>query len=239
MRAAVVVFPGSNCDLDAYHVLKDLLGIETTLLWYREKDLSEYDLILLPGGFAYGDYLRAGAIARFAPVVQALPEYIEKQRGLVLGICNGFQVLTEAGLLPGALAPNINRRFICKSVKLRVENAYTPFTQLCREGELLELPIAHGEGRYIASEETIERLKRNRQILFRYDEENPNGSLESIAGIMDETGTVFGMMPHPERNCERLLGSEEGLKIFQALREALTPAAPPLSRESSRERGRG
>ncbi|MCS6937032.1 MAG: phosphoribosylformylglycinamidine synthase subunit PurQ [Candidatus Bipolaricaulota bacterium] len=219
MRAAVVVFPGSNCDLDTHYVLKDLLRIETELLWYRETDLKDYDLIVLPGGFAYGDYLRAGAIARFAPVVQALVEYVERGRGLVLGICNGFQILTEAGLLPGALAPNLGRKFLCKTVKLRVENAYTPLTRLCREGELIELPIAHGEGRYVAPPETLAKLKSNRQILFTYHGENPNGSLESIAGIMDETGTVFGMMPHPERNCERLLGTGDGLKLLQGMVE--------------------
>lgn len=217
MRAAVIVFPGSNCDHDTYYVLKDLLQIETDWLWYRETDLHKYDLVVLPGGFSYGDYLRAGAIARFAPVVQALPEYIERSRGIVLGICNGFQILTEAGLLPGALAPNLSRRFICKTVQLRVENAYTPLTRLCRAGEILELPIAHGEGRYLAAPETLERLKRNRQILFSYYGENPNGSIENIAGIMDETGTVFGLMPHPERNSERLFGTGDGLKLFQGL----------------------
>jgi phosphoribosylformylglycinamidine synthase len=217
VRAAVVVFPGSNCDHDTYYVLKELVGVETDLLWYRQTQLDRYDLIVLPGGFSYGDYLRAGAIARFAPVVQALPEYIEKQRGIVLGICNGFQILTEAGLLPGALARNISQKFICKTVKLRVENNATPLTQLFRYGQIIELPIAHGEGRYVAPKDIIERLKRNRQILLTYYGENPNGSMENIAAIMDETGTVFGMMPHPERNSEKLLGTGDGLKIFQAL----------------------
>ncbi len=217
MRAAVVVFPGSNCDHDTYYVLKELVGVETDLLWYRQTQLDRYDLIVLPGGFSYGDYLRAGAIARFAPVVQALPEYIEKQRGIVLGICNGFQILTEAGLLPGALARNISQKFICKTVKLRVENNATPLTQLLSYGQIIELPIAHGEGRYVAPKDIIERLKRNRQILLTYYGENPNGSMENIAAIMNETGTVFGMMPHPERNSEKLLGTGDGLKIFQAL----------------------
>jgi phosphoribosylformylglycinamidine synthase I len=229
VRAAVVVFPGSNCDHDTYYVLKELVGVETDLLWYRQTQLDRYDLIVLPGGFSYGDYLRAGAIARFAPVVQALPEYIEKQRGIVLGICNGFQILTEAGLLPGALTKNLTLplsvygegtgevRFICKTVKLRVENNATPLTQLFRYGQIIELPIAHGEGRYVAPKDIIERLKRNRQILLTYYRENPNGSMESIAAIMNETGTVFGMMPHPERNSEKLLGTGDGLKIFQAL----------------------
>jgi phosphoribosylformylglycinamidine synthase I len=217
VRAAVVVFPGSNCDHDTYYVLKELVGVETDLLWYRQTQLDRYDLIVLPGGFSYGDYLRAGAIARFAPVVQALPEYIEKQRGIVLGICNGFQILTEAGLLPGALARNISQKFICKTVKLRVENNATPLTQLLSYGQIIELPIAHGEGRYVAPKDILERLKRNRQILLTYYGENPNGSMEDIAAIMDETGTVFGMMPHPERNSEKLLGTGDGLKIFQAL----------------------
>jgi phosphoribosylformylglycinamidine synthase I len=217
VRAAVVVFPGSNCDHDTYYVLKELVGVETDLLWYRQTQLDRYDLIVLPGGFSYGDYLRAGAIARFAPVVQALPEYIEKQRGIVLGICNGFQILTEAGLLPGALARNISQKFICKTVKLRVENNATPLTQLLSYGQIIELPIAHGEGRYVAPKDIVERLKRNRQILLTYYGENPNGSMENIAAIMDETGTVFGMMPHPERNSEKLLGTGDGLKIFQAL----------------------
>ncbi|MCS7197536.1 MAG: phosphoribosylformylglycinamidine synthase subunit PurQ [Candidatus Bipolaricaulota bacterium] len=217
MRAAVVVFPGSNCDYDTYYVLKDLLGVETDLLWYRETALHRYDLIVLPGGFSYGDYLRAGAIARFAPVVQALPEYIARGHGIVLGICNGFQILTEAGLLPGALTKNISQRFICKTVKLRVENNATPLTQLFRYEEIIELPIAHGEGRYIAPPETLERLKRNRQILLTYHGENPNGSVENIAAIMNEKGTVFGMMPHPERNSEQLFGTGAGLKIFRGL----------------------
>jgi phosphoribosylformylglycinamidine synthase I len=217
VRAAVVVFPGSNCDHDTYYVLKELVGVETDLLWYRQTQLDRYDLIVLPGGFSYGDYLRAGAIARFAPVVQALPEYIEKQRGIVLGICNGFQILTEAGLLPGALARNISQKFICKTVKLRVENNATPLTQLFSYGQIIELPIAHGEGRYVAPKDIVERLKRNRQILLTYYGENPNGSMENIAAIMNETGTVFGMMPHPERNSEKLLGTGDGLKIFQAL----------------------
>lgn len=217
MRAAVVVFPGSNCDHDTYYVLKDLIGIETDLLWYRETNLNRYDLIVLPGGFSYGDYLRAGAIARFAPAVQALPEYIERSRGIVLGICNGFQILTEAGLLPGALTKNISQRFICKTVKLRVENNATPLTHLFGYGEIIELPIAHGEGRYIAPPETLEKLKRNRQILLTYFGENPNGSVENIAGIMNEDGTVFGLMPHPERNSERIFGTGDGLKIFQGL----------------------
>lgn len=223
MRAAVVVFPGSNCDHDTYYVLRDLLGIETEFLWYRETDLERYDLIVLPGGFSYGDYLRAGAIARFAPVVQALAEYREKQRGIVLGICNGFQILTEAGLLPGALTKNLSQRFICKAVKLRVENHATPLTHLFEYGQIIELPIAHGEGRYVAPPETIERMKRNRQILLTYYGENPNGSVENIAAIMDETGTIFGMMPHPERNSEKIFGSGDGLKIFQGLVQALTP----------------
>ncbi len=217
MRAAVVVFPGSNCDHDTYYVLNDLVKIETDLFWYRRTDLDRYDLVVLPGGFSYGDYLRAGAIARFTPVVEALSEYIAKQRGIVLGICNGFQILTEAGLLPGALTKNLSQRFICKTVKLRVENNKTPLTHLFEYGQIIELPIAHGEGRYIAPPETLEKLKQNHQILLTYHGENPNGSLEGIAALCDETGTVFGMMPHPERNSEGLFGTADGMKIFQAL----------------------
>lgn len=221
MRAAVVVFPGSNCDHDTYYVLRELLGVETDLLWYRETHLDHYSLIVLPGGFAYGDYLRAGAIARFAPIVQALPEYVERGRGIVLGICNGFQILTEAGLLPGALTKNLSQRFLCKTVKVRIENNATALTRLFQMGEIVELPIAHGEGRYVASAETVESLKRHRQIVLRYEGENPNGSLEQIAGICDKTGTVFGMMPHPERNSERLFGSGDGVRFFQSVLSCL------------------
>ena len=221
MKAAVMVLPGSNCDLDAYHVLKDLLQMETKLLWHRETDLSKFDLIVVPGGFAYGDYLRAGAIARFAPAVQALPNYVEAKRGFVLGICNGFQILTEAGLLPGALARNIERKFICKSVTLRIENADTPFTHLFKSGETLELPIAHAEGRYFDMPAEIEKLQKNRQIFLTYAGENPNGSVNHIAGVMNKAKTVFGLMPHPERNSETLLGSGAGLKFFQSLAQSL------------------
>jgi phosphoribosylformylglycinamidine synthase len=221
MKAAVIVLPGSNCDLDAHHVLRDLLKIETDLLWYRDTHVSEYDFVVVPGGFAYGDYLRAGAIARFAPAVQALSAYIEKQQGLVLGICNGFQILTEAGLLPGTLSRNIERKFICRSVTLRVENTDTPFTQCFRVGELLDLPIAHGEGSYYDTPKKIENLRKNKQILLTYAGENPNGSVANIAGIMNEAGNVFGLMPHPERNSESLFGSGAGIKFFQSLVQSL------------------
>ena len=221
MRAAVIVLPGSNCDRDAYHVLRECLQIETELLWYRETDLSPYDLIVVPGGFAYGDYLRAGAIARFAPAIQALPDYVATRRGFVLGICNGFQILTEAGLLPGALARNIDQKFICKSVKLHIENADTPFTHIFKLGETFELPIAHAEGRYFDIPAQLEKLQKNKQIFLTYAGENPNGSANNIAGIMNESKTVFGLMPHPERNSETLLGSGAGLKFFQSLVNSL------------------
>ncbi len=221
MKAAVIVLPGSNCDRDAYYVLTDLIRIKTDLLWYRETLLAPYDLVIVPGGFAYGDYLRAGAIARFAPAVQALPQYIASKRGFVLGICNGFQILTEAGLLPGTLARNAQRRFVCKSVRVRIENAETPFTQLFAKGETVELPVAHGEGRYFDTPERIAQLKKKQQIVLTYAGENPNGSVENIAGIMDETKTVFGLMPHPERNSESLFGSGAGLRFFQSLVQSL------------------
>jgi phosphoribosylformylglycinamidine synthase len=221
MRAAVIVLPGSNCDRDAHYVLQDLLHIETDLLGHRETGLFEYDLVIVPGGFAYGDYLRAGAIARFAPAVQALAQYVEKKRGFVLGICNGFQILTEAGLLPGALLKNSERKFICQPVQLRVENADTPFTHLFREGEIIELPIAHSEGRYFNMPAELAKLKQKRLILLTYAAENPNGSVEKIAGVMNEAGTVFGLMPHPERNSEKLFGSGAGLKMFQSLVSSL------------------
>jgi phosphoribosylformylglycinamidine synthase len=217
MRAAVMVLPGSNRDTDTKYVLHDLLKIKTDLLWYKETDLSPYDLIVIPGGFAYGDYLRAGAIARFAPAVHALGEYVAQKRGLVLGICNGFQVLTESGLLPGALARNEQKKFVCKRVTLRIENSETPFTQFFKAGETVELPIAHAEGRYVDTPDAIERLQHNQQILLTYVGENPNGSVKAIAGITNEARTVFGLMPHPEHNCETLLGSGAGLKFFQSL----------------------
>ncbi|MFN3689838.1 MAG: phosphoribosylformylglycinamidine synthase subunit PurQ, partial [Fimbriimonadales bacterium] len=210
MKAGVVVFPGSNCDRDAYYALKEVLGYEVEYLWHADaRDLSDYGLVVLPGGFSYGDYLRPGAIARFARIMDCVRAYAERG-GLVLGICNGFQILCEAGLLPGALMRNLSLKFRCKPVHIRVENAETPFTCRYRFGEVLQLPIAHGDGRYVCDEATLQQLRARGQIIFRYcsptgalgDEWNPNGSVDHIAGVANAQFNVLGMMPHPERACE-------------------------------------
>lgn len=228
MRIAVIVFPGSNCDHDAYIAFKKILNQPTDFVWHKETNLSPYDLIVLPGGFSYGDYLRCGAIARFSPVMK---EVVEKsKKGIkIIGICNGFQILTESGLLPGALMMNINRQFICKDVNLSVENNRTAFTHLCEEKEVLTVPIAHSEGNYYCSENELEALKSNNQIVFRYStakseiipEANPNGSKNNIAGIINNAGNVLGMMPHPERNAESLIGNTDGRKILLSLVESM------------------
>ena len=224
VRFGIVVFPGSNCDMDCYHVAKNVVGQDAEYVWHEETDLSGIDCIILPGGFSYGDYLRAGAIARFSPVMRAVAE--EAKRGkLVIGICNGFQILLEAGLLPGAMAKNRGLRFICRFVNLRVENVNTPFTRFFDEGEVVRIPIAHYEGCYFAPPEMLEEIERNRQVVFRYcdekgnvtDEANPNGSLNNIAGIVNREGNVLGMMPHPERAAEEILGSTDGRRIFEAI----------------------
>ncbi len=224
MRFGVIIFPGSNCDMDCYHVAKEVVGQDAEYVWHEETDLSGIDCIILPGGFSYGDYLRAGAIARFSPVMRAVAEEAEKGK-LVIGICNGFQILLESGLLPGAMAKNRGLRFICRFVNLRVENVNTPFTHLFREGEVVRIPIAHYEGCYFAPPEMLEEIERNRQVVFRYcdedgnvtDEANPNGSVNNIAGIVNRRGNVLGMMPHPERASEEILGSTDGRKIFEAI----------------------
>jgi phosphoribosylformylglycinamidine synthase len=224
MKFGVVVFPGSNCDYDCYHVLKHVLHKDTEFLWHKEKDVSKYDCIVLPGGFSYGDYLRTGAVARFSPVMEAVQKHAEKGK-LVIGICNGFQILTEAGLLPGALLRNESLKFVCKFINMRIENTDTPFTRKTKKGEVLRVPIAHGEGNYYADEKTLADLKKNDQILVRYSDErgnvsrdaNPNGSLENIAGICSAKRNVFGLMPHPERASERELGSADGIKIFKSI----------------------
>jgi phosphoribosylformylglycinamidine synthase I len=222
MKAGVIVFPGSNCDRDAYYALRDVLGYAVDFLWHDEaRDLSDYRLVIVPGGFSYGDYLRPGAIARFARVMDSLRAYAERG-GLVLGICNGFQILCEAGLLPGALTRNIGLKFRCMPVHIRVENAETPFTRRYRQGEVLRIPIAHGDGRYVCDEATLQQLRANGQIVFRYcsptgaldDAYNPNGSIDHIAGVANEAFNVLGMMPHPERACELLLGSEDGRRLL-------------------------
>lgn len=223
MRAGVIVFPGSNCDRDAYYALRDVLGYAVDFLWHDAAcDLSDYGLVVVPGGFSYGDYLRPGAIARFARVMDSLRAYAERG-GRVLGICNGFQILCEAGLLPGALTRNIGLKFRCMPVHIRVENAATPFTRRYRQGEVLRLPIAHGDGRYVCDEATLQQLRANGQIIFRYCSPtgaldaayNPNGSVDHIAGVANAQFNVLGMMPHPERACELLLGSEDGRRLLE------------------------
>ncbi|MDQ0228368.1 phosphoribosylformylglycinamidine synthase subunit PurQ [Metabacillus niabensis] len=215
MKFAVIVFPGSNCDVDMYHAIKDELGEEVEYVWHDETDLSRFDGILLPGGFSYGDYLRSGAIARFSNVMQEVIKAAEAGKP-VLGVCNGFQILLEAGLLPGAMKRNENLKFMCRPVNLVVANNETAFTSAYEKNEVISVPIAHGEGNYYCDEETLQTLKENNQIVFTY-EENPNGSLEDIAGITNERGNVLGMMPHPERAVDSLLGSADGLKLFQSI----------------------
>lgn len=223
MRIAVVQFPGSNCDEDVRHVFESL-GADARFAWHREANLGGADVVVLPGGFSYGDYLRSGAIAALSPIMDEVSRFAERG-GPVLGICNGFQTLTEAGLLPGSLARNPSLHFVCKPVHLRVERTHTPFTSLYREGQVLNVPVAHNEGRYYADSETLERLEGEGRIVFRYctpqgeveDAASPNDSLHNIAGITNERGNVLGMMPHPERAAEGLLGSEDGLPLFRSL----------------------
>ena len=221
MKCAVVVFPGSNCDSDVYHALADDLNLDTHYVWHGDSNLQGYDLIVLPGGFSYGDYLRCGAIARFSPVMQAVRDFASKG-GLVLGICNGFQILVEASLLPGALLKNDHLQFRCEWASVRVENAQTPFSSRCREGQVLSLPIAHGEGCYYADDETLVEWEEEGRVVFRYSlpggevtsGANPNGSLNNIAGITNKRGNVLGMMPHPERAANSLLGATDGTLIL-------------------------
>ncbi|WP_175638039.1 phosphoribosylformylglycinamidine synthase subunit PurQ [Metabacillus schmidteae] len=215
MKFAVIVFPGSNCDVDMYHAIKDELGEEVEYVWHDETDLSRFDGILLPGGFSYGDYLRSGAIARFSNVMKEVVKAAEAGKP-VLGVCNGFQILLEVGLLPGAMKRNENLKFMCRPVNLKVENNDTAFTSAYSKDEIISIPIAHGEGNYYCDEQTLQALKENNQIVFTY-ETNPNGSLVDIAGITNERGNVLGMMPHPERAVDELLGSADGLKLFQSI----------------------
>jgi len=224
MKFGVVILPGSNCDHDALHVTKDVLGAEAEPLWHKDTDLKGADCVIVPGGFAYGDYLRAGALAKFAPIMEPIRRHAAAG-GLVLGICNGFQVLTEVGLLPGALMRNQHLRFLGRDVLIRVEETATPFTSLYESGQIFRVPIAHGEGNYYADEETLDALERNRQVIFRYcDEEgrltsdaNPNGSARSIAGICNRGRNVLGLMPHPERCSESILGHATGLLMFKSI----------------------
>jgi phosphoribosylformylglycinamidine synthase len=228
MNIGVVVFPGSNCDHDCAHVLGDVLGQSVTMVWHKETSLAGLDAVILPGGFSYGDYLRTGAIARFSPVMRAVKDFA-KSGGLVLGICNGFQILLEAGLLPGAMLRNMSLNFICKDVYVRVENAATPFTGRCEPSQVLKIPIAHADGNYYTDPVTLAALQANAQIVFRYcapdgrvtAEANPNGALDNIAGIRNPNGNVLGMMPHPERCAEAALGNEDGRLIFLSMLDAL------------------
>ncbi|UVI30915.1 phosphoribosylformylglycinamidine synthase subunit PurQ [Paenibacillus spongiae] len=220
MKFAVIVFPGSNCDIDCYKAVEDTIGQPVDYVWHTATDLSEYDAILVPGGFSYGDYLRCGAIARFAPVMNEVVKAAEQGK-FVLGICNGFQILTEAGLLPGALLRNNSMKFRCHSALLEVVNNNTAFTNQYSQGEIIDIPIAHGEGNYFCDDATLAQLKANNQIVFRYKAgANPNGSLEDIAGICNERGNVVGMMPHPERAIDQLLGSEDGKRMFTSILNA-------------------
>ena len=215
MKFGIVVFPGSNCDHDTYHAVKEVLGEPAEFLWHKDRALKDADVIVLPGGFSYGDYLRCGAIARFSPVMDEVIAFAHRG-GKVLGICNGFQVLTEAGLLPGALLQNASRKFVCRDVLLEVVNASTAFTRRYRRGERIRIPVAHGDGNYFIDEEGLKRLEGEGRVVMRYLD-NPNGALHDIAGIVNDAGNVMGLMPHPERASEKLLGSEDGLRLFQSL----------------------
>ncbi len=228
MKFAVIQFPGSNCDQDCIAAVNGMSGVQAEYVWHQEHSLAEYDAIILPGGFSYGDYLRCGAIARFSPIMQAVVQEAAAGK-LVLGVCNGFQILCEAGLLPGALVRNRLLRFVCDMATLRVENSETPFTRRCPAGSLLRLPVAHGEGCYFADEQTLRELNHNRQVVLRYADANghivasanPNGSVENIAGICNRERNILGLMPHPDRACDARLGSADGAKIFRSMVETI------------------
>lgn len=228
VRFGIIVFPGSNCDHDAYHVVKHVFGQDARFIWHKETSVGDLDMIIVPGGFSYGDYLRSGAIAKFSPIMRDVVRFASGG-GLVLGICNGFQILCESGLLPGALMRNESLRFVCKNVFLRTENTASPFTSGLQKGVVLRMPIAHGEGNYFASDEVLDRIENEGRVAFRYcdesghvtDEANPNGSSAGIAGLLNEDGNVLGMMPHPERCSEALLGGVDGAPLFESVIEAL------------------
>ncbi len=229
MKFGVIVFPGSNCDHDAYHVVSKHVGQPVEFIWHKETDLSDFDALIVPGGFSYGDYLRCGALAKFSPVMQSVKNFAAEGK-FVFGICNGFQILCEAGLLDGALLRNRDLHFICDHVNLRVETNESPYTTELETGRVLSIPIAHAEGNYVCDDETFDKLEANKQIIFRYcdengvvnDKSNPNGARSNIAGICNETRNVLGMMPHPERACEELLGSNDGIDVFKSLTKAIT-----------------
>jgi phosphoribosylformylglycinamidine synthase len=244
MKFGVVQFPGSNCDWDTFHALRDVMKRPTVMLWHKDHDLQGVDCVVLPGGFSYGDYLRSGAIARFSPLMQEVKAFA-RGGGRLLGICNGFQILLELGLLPGAMLRNKNLKFLCQHVHIRVENARTDFTRAARKGQVLRIPIAHFDGNYYAPPRVLRDLEANGQVVFRYcdadgnvtPEANVNGSLRNIAGIRNEAGNVLGLMPHPERASEPLLGSEDGRAIFESLLLSLEkrrPAARPAARKKAR-----
>jgi phosphoribosylformylglycinamidine synthase len=216
IRFGVVVFPGSNCDTDTFWVVRDVLGCDARYVWHTETDISDLQCVILPGGFSYGDYLRAGSMAAFSPVMSAICDFAQNG-GLVLGICNGFQILLEVGLLPGALIRNTSLKFICKTVSLSVENTDTPFTYLMKKGDILKMPIAHGYGNFYANDDLLSEIEKGGYVVFRYFGENPNGSKNSIAGIVNKQRNVLGMMPHPERASERILGSESGIPVFRSI----------------------
>jgi phosphoribosylformylglycinamidine synthase len=232
MKFSVTVFPGSNCDHDCEYTLRDVMRQDVEMVWHKDTDLKNPDCVVVPGGFSYGDYLRTGAIARFSPVMKSVADFAAKG-GLVLGICNGFQILCEAGLLPGALIRNKSLQFICQNVYVRVEQTNTPFTNGCEKGQVLKLPIAHGEGNYFIDPEGMEKLEAKGQVVVRYcdpkgalsGEANPNGSLKSVAGVCNEKRNVFGLMPHPDRSCEEGLGSRDGRFIWQSVLNSLSGVA--------------
>jgi phosphoribosylformylglycinamidine synthase len=239
MKFGVIQFPGSNCDDDALHAIRDVIGQPAEFVWHQSENLAGFDALILPGGFSYGDYLRTGAIARFSPVMSAVTRFA-KNGGLVLGICNGFQILLEAGLLPGAMTRNKALRFLCRQVHVRVENTDTPFTSAAQPGQVLQIPIAHMEGNYFCDAATLADLEQHRQIIFRYSAPdgsvdpanpatNPNGSLAAIAGICNRERNVLGLMPHPERACELPLGSADGLVILRSMVDALARRSPALA----------
>ena len=224
MKFGIVTFPGSNCDYDAYHAITEILGEEAVYLWHKDHDLQGSEVIILPGGFSYGDYLRAGAIARFSPIMQEVTSHA-RAGGPVLAICNGFQIACEAGLLPGALMRNSHLQFVSDAVRIRVENTDTMFTNLYERGEVLRIPVAHGDGRFVASDEILDQLEGDGRVVFRYSdaagritpEANPNGSERNIAGIINDGGNVLGLMPHPERACSPLLGSSDGVRLLESI----------------------
>jgi phosphoribosylformylglycinamidine synthase subunit PurQ / glutaminase len=223
MKFGVVIFPGSNCDQDCYYAIQSVIGKPVEFIWHQDTSLKGFDAVILPGGFSYGDYLRTGALAKFSPVMQSVKDFADRG-GLVIGICNGFQILTESGLLPGALMRNVSRKYICKFLEISAETANSPFTNQLRKGQILNIPIGHGDGNYFADPETLKRLRDEDRIAFRYHGENPNGSQENIAGILNEGRNVLGMMPHPDRSSEQILGSTDGKMIFESMVNALAGA---------------